>query len=823
MRLSTRSLLCGVVVCIVLCIVCMICLVVFEQGEDDTNSILHRLAALAGPGGGWRKFIRGKFNPSSSANGNPLNSLLFVQDTRASISSGAFVGKLSLYIDEYGVARYRPVSAPDSDPVSLAAESESQDIALLRTAVSIAAILRSDIIHHAATCVDDGPSILQPNKSWSTSGFHPDALSRSWQEVAARYNFATLEARGIQTTSDVSGDRPRHHSVSELNGQHTNCRYDYKFPLITLHRSVASLLDAWFRYAELHKIEYWIAHGTLLGWWFGRHIQAWDIDNDIQMSWYQLSTLYELFQTEHGHFYQYFEGRYRLDITPSFKWRHIQEEPYDNFIDAAFYDMTTGAKMDITSFSPVYHTIPRTPLPQAEQLKSEPVTPFTNIGARDAFNGHVYNLSDIYPLRKTCFNGYTTWIPARYEKLLKREYGVSVLYSRIFQYLDDWYHFDENHGEWRRGREVGQELQPPLVNLDYEGHNHTQPGCRVLFSLPERAWQYPSRRAWWIPPETISILRQNPFKLLPEQLESLIEPFLEWNDIDNDIASSDAVLADSNVRVVYFNAQRAANLCQQTEFILANPQLRDADIWILNEFDIGCARSNNWNTVRMLASALGFNYAWGIEFLELTQGNHAEQAAMAPSDMACPKRWRSPLFHGREDSWSLHGNAVLSRFPLRDIRTVRHTFIPELYNSHAKQWYTDAGAEKRLGTRMTLFATADVQTADGLTIPVHVGAVHCQSVSAAPELEKCVEPTISAHAEETKRRDPLGNDLFVMGGDCWLKHWYNDLGFSDLGRVQPDKLADWIAARNHKSFQGTTMIDSGITSDHNYFLVSLEI
>ena len=123
-----------------------------------------------------------------------------------------------------------------------------------------------------------------------------------------------------------------------------------------------------------------------------------------------------------------------------------------------------------------------------------------------------------------------------------------------------------------------------------------------------------------------------------------------------------------------------ARLIRETE------ALRDPDILLLGEMDLGMARSGNAHTTRALATALGMNYAYGVEFLELTGGELEERK----------------LYPG-ENEWGYHGNAILSRYPLRNVRMLRFPGI--------EKWYEGKGAnesekvQKRLGGRMALFAT----------------------------------------------------------------------------------------------------------------------
>jgi hypothetical protein len=79
------------------------------------------------------------------------------------------------------------------------------------------------------------------------------------------------------------------------------------------------------------------------------------------------------------------------------------------------------------------------------------------------------------------------------------------------------------------------------------------------------------------------------------------------------------------LKVVTFNARRGTTWLEFVLKVRSDLDLRDPDVILLNEMDIGMSRSGNLHTTRMMAHALDMNYAWGLEFLELTNGNKEEQ------------------------------------------------------------------------------------------------------------------------------------------------------------------------------------------------------
>ena len=140
------------------------------------------------------------------------------------------------------------------------------------------------------------------------------------------------------------------------------------------------------------------------------------------------------------------------------------------------------------------------------------------------------------------------------------------------------------------------------------------------------------------------------------------------------------------LRVVAWNMERGRHWERGARLIRETEALRDPDIVLLGEMDFGMARSANAHTTRELARALEMSYAYGVEFLELTGGEIEERK----------------LYPGGNE-WGYHGNAILSRYPLRDVRMLRFPGIGK--------WYSGVGAnegervQQRLGGRMALFAT----------------------------------------------------------------------------------------------------------------------
>jgi len=203
---------------------------------------------------------------------------------------------------------------------------------------------------------------------------------------------------------------------------------------------------------------------------------------------------------------------------------------------------------------------------------------------------------------------------------------------------------------------------------------------------------------------------------------------LDHVDVDNSI-SPHKECKGSSLKIIEFNAERGRWWLEVSTL----DEVRQADVIILNEMDIGMARSDQQHTVRQMAYFLGMNYAWGLEFLELTRGDESDRV-FAPEHL--------PNFHG------LHGNAFLTRCEISDAAIFRDKIGG--YFSDKPSFVTANGLEKRLGGRMGLFGRIHINNS-----VVVVGAIH-----------KLGEGGDNNHESEIKKY--IGGSKAVVAGDQHL-------------------------------------------------------
>lgn len=175
---------------------------------------------------------------------------------------------------------------------------------------------------------------------------------------------------------------------------------------------------------------------------------------------------------------------------------------------------------------------------------------------------------------------------------------------------------------------------------------------------------------------------------LPE-VERVLQGFA-W-DFDGPQGAGAPRSPDGVLRAVAWNIERG----KRFEAILAtlqnDPILQKADLLLLNEADLGMGRSQNRDVVREIASVLKMRYVFANSHLVLSPGDSAERD------------------HNTPNTLSLHGNALLSRYPIGRFEAFG---LPEYHDKFL-------AIEKRLGEKRALLV--EVLLPEG---PLWVAVVH---------------------------------------------------------------------------------------------------
>jgi endonuclease/exonuclease/phosphatase family metal-dependent hydrolase len=182
---------------------------------------------------------------------------------------------------------------------------------------------------------------------------------------------------------------------------------------------------------------------------------------------------------------------------------------------------------------------------------------------------------------------------------------------------------------------------------------------------------------------------------------------------------------DAFIREVHGDAANTTNAETAKDDVLRQQSdvLQSADVLVLNEVDWGMKRSDYRAVVKDLADALKMNWAYGVEFVEVDPKILGTQS-FANVENSEERKELDDLFSvDKSRLLGLHGTAILSRYPLRDVKLVPFEYQAyDWYNGEKKYGSIEAGKRKgasllfgeqivrevRRGGRTNLIATIDV-------------------------------------------------------------------------------------------------------------------
>lgn len=148
------------------------------------------------------------------------------------------------------------------------------------------------------------------------------------------------------------------------------------------------------------------------------------------------------------------------------------------------------------------------------------------------------------------------------------------------------------------------------------------------------------------------------------------------------------------IRATAWNIERGQRLGGIARVLGEHALMSGSDVLLLTELDYGMARSGNLHVTRELARSLGMSYAFAPCYINLSKGSGLESGAEGENGLA------------------LHGNALLSRWPILRAWSVA------LPNGKDKM----KGREKRLGSQRAV--VCDVEHPSGVlrAVSLHLDA-----------------------------------------------------------------------------------------------------
>lgn len=172
------------------------------------------------------------------------------------------------------------------------------------------------------------------------------------------------------------------------------------------------------------------------------------------------------------------------------------------------------------------------------------------------------------------------------------------------------------------------------------------------------------------------------------------------------------------------------------------------DVLFLSEMDYGMVRSGNEYIVKRIAEKLHYKYIFASEFFEFTKGTKKERKIKG------------------ENQESMHGNALLSRFSIKNYE------LQDLYGDFV--WLEDF--EKREGSRNAIIADLDIGNGDTLT----VCSTHLERLTSRHTRRRQFQEIVNT-LEQRNKGQPI-----VIGGDMNTTAYNNGHFYFNILKAFPN-------------------------------------
>jgi endonuclease/exonuclease/phosphatase family metal-dependent hydrolase len=170
-------------------------------------------------------------------------------------------------------------------------------------------------------------------------------------------------------------------------------------------------------------------------------------------------------------------------------------------------------------------------------------------------------------------------------------------------------------------------------------------------------------------------------------------------------ADAPPAASGARVRAVHWNIEHGNHFEPIAEALARHQRLAGADLVLLNEVDLGMARSGNRDVAAELAARLGLHAAWAPLFIETTVGRDDDALSAA----------------GEPNREALFGLAILSRHPIGAARVV------PLPSPVAMQF----DRERMYGRHVALIASIDRPGAPFTAVAAHLEVLRTREHRAA--------------------------------------------------------------------------------------------
>lgn len=213
--------------------------------------------------------------------------------------------------------------------------------------------------------------------------------------------------------------------------------------------------------------------------------------------------------------------------------------------------------------------------------------------------------------------------------------------------------------------------------------------------------------------------------------------------VHESLAPSNPRQIGDRIRATAWNIERGIQLEGIIETLKSHKQIKESDLLLVTEVDHGMARTGNRNVAREIAQGLEMNYAFVPCYLSLVKGSGLEYQVQG------------------ENTTALHGNALFSRHPLRNVHRIALPNGKDLMR----------GKEKRLGWQQAVAATVDHPLGSFYAVSLHLDA-HSSQRHRRQQMRLVLD-----HLDRLEPRMPI-----LVGGD-WNTSTFNSksASYSILG------------------------------------------
>jgi len=228
-----------------------------------------------------------------------------------------------------------------------------------------------------------------------------------------------------------------------------------------------------------------------------------------------------------------------------------------------------------------------------------------------------------------------------------------------------------------------------------------------------------------------------------------------------------------------------------------------ADLIILQETDRNSRRTSYRNIAREISQKLRMNYAFGIEFHELSQGSQ-----------------RSPAYHGQ---------ATLSPWPISNNRILRFQRQSKFWHSY---WWLPKlpFLQRRLGGRMALRTCVSIGNRILVVYNLHLESRSDDSLRCAQLIELLDDANRSSRNLPVIAAGDFNCDITQPGSSSAIANacFYNPFAGVGLQTTRPQrfgrsKAVDWILIRGIVRAAAPQVHGSGTASDHYPLSVQLHL